>query len=71
MLRDAPMNVLCLLTGHHRSKRRLRRDLTFGWRSQCKFCGKPMVRLAPRHWCIRSKNLEETRQSLRPRPTVP
>lgn len=47
--RSERMNLLCLLSGHHRSKRRARLTEE-GWCSVCRYCGKRMVRMGPQDW---------------------
>jgi hypothetical protein len=49
------MNPVCLFLGHHRSRSLAHQDPTFGWRSVCQRCGKPMVRLGHRNWCLESR----------------
>lgn len=44
-----PLRKLCELTGHSRSKR-YARPAGGTWRSECRFCGTPLVRLGPGHW---------------------
>jgi len=44
------MNFICRLFGHQRSIRRARRYSDKEWRSSCRLCGTPMVRLGPGKW---------------------
>jgi len=46
--------VLCRLFGHRRSRRRARRSGN-GWRSRCRLCGTPMIRVAKGVWQVDAK----------------
>lgn len=43
------MHLLCLIFGHHRSRKGARRSGE-GWKSVCKRCGRPMVRIRRNEW---------------------
>jgi hypothetical protein len=49
------MHLTCLVLGHHRSRGRAVEDDEFGWRSVCKRCGVPMVRIDFRKWVPESR----------------
>ena len=44
------MHFICRLFGHQRSIRRARRFSDKEWRSSCRLCGTPRVRLGPGKW---------------------
>jgi hypothetical protein len=44
------MNFICRIIGHRRSARQARRYGDDDWRSVCKTCGTPMVRMGPGKW---------------------
>ena len=49
------MNLTCLVLGHRRSRGRAVEDDEFGWRSVCKRCDVPMVRLDYNNWVPESR----------------
>lgn len=44
------MRLLCMLSGHHRSLKHIKRDDTSGYRSICKYCRRRMVRIEHGDW---------------------
>lgn len=44
------MHLLCALSGHHRSLKHIKHDDSYGYRSICKYCRRPMVRIEHGDW---------------------
>jgi hypothetical protein len=44
------MNLLCRLIGHRRSASEARRYSNSEWRSVCRNCRLPLIRIGPNHW---------------------
>ncbi|HEV2746835.1 MAG TPA: hypothetical protein VGW34_06005 [Allosphingosinicella sp.] len=53
------MRIICMVAGHWRSFKRARRDYDRAWRSECRWCKVPMIRLGRKHWVVeeREKNV--------------
>jgi hypothetical protein len=49
------MRLICWLRGHHRSVERAQYDSVNGWRSVCRHCERPMVRLGKGDWRLVSE----------------
>jgi len=43
------MHVICLLFGHHRSLKKVRHHY-MGFKSACRWCGTPMLRIEHGQW---------------------
>jgi len=46
---------LCLFSGHHRSIKRAKYDVERGWRSVCRHCDRPMIRIGPQNWRLENE----------------
>jgi len=49
------MKIICVLRGHRRSVERAQYDSHNGWRSVCKHCNQPMVRISKGDWRLASE----------------
>lgn len=49
------MRIICMLRGHHRSVKQATYDCVHGWRSVCRHCGVPMVRIEKGRWQLQSE----------------
>ncbi len=49
------MKLVCRVFGHHRSAEEARRYSDTEWRSVCRHCREPMIRVGPGQWVPQSE----------------